>query len=101
MQKTKEDNYDYGEKIVKSEKDVGKRFFAALTTEIAANDKTISDDAMSMSNDFSKINTAIMSGDWDSAKQASEDYNEKSAESSQAQSKNDILKKTKSDIQSL
>jgi RHS repeat-associated protein len=100
MQKGK-DQYDYGDKILNSLKSIGKRFFGELGKEISANDKIISNDQKSMANDWSQINDAILTGDWDTAKKASEDYNKNSKESSDTQSRNDMLKNIRSELQSL
>jgi RHS repeat-associated protein len=101
MIRDKQNDYDYGEKIISVESSVANRFINAIDKEMAANDKIILADNMKVSNDFSQVMDLIGKGDFEGATKVTRDLNEKAKEATDAQNKNNALGQIKSELQNL
>lgn len=99
MERDKQNDYDYGVKILGINSSLSKRFIKALDQGIADNNAIISADSKLIDSDLSQIKDLISKGDLDGASKISDQLNKTAKESNEAQEKNDRYGKIKSDLQ--
>lgn len=99
MERNKQNNYDYGVKILGINSSLAKRFIKALDQGIADNNAIISADSKLIDSDLAQIKDLVSKGDLDGAAKVSQHLNKTAKESNDAQNKNDTYGRIKSDLQ--